>query len=166
MSPFLSRFRSWFGSSKRPTLSIESDPWDYADGIVANTDLYDDCSLKPGFTQLSARDRTVVAIHLCQAEWNNGGLHQFFFNSAGILGPEALQAHEAIGMPIVCKLLKEGMGMLGNDYPRDWDQRRKMLEAVDEDALDQLDQKFFKVNREENGGIDVALRKYFLRSEP
>ncbi len=39
----------------------------------------------------------LYAAHWCQSEVCNGGLHQFFSNSTGLLAPEALEAFRAIG---------------------------------------------------------------------
>jgi hypothetical protein len=39
----------------------------------------------------------LYAAHFCQSEVCNGGFFQFFFNSTGILAPEAVNGFRAIG---------------------------------------------------------------------
>ena len=39
----------------------------------------------------------LFAAYFCQTEVCNGGFHQFFFNSTGVLAPEAVDGFTAIG---------------------------------------------------------------------
>lgn len=39
----------------------------------------------------------LYAAHWCQSEVRNGGFHQFFSNTTGLLAPEALEGFRAIG---------------------------------------------------------------------
>jgi Domain of unknown function (DUF4375) len=56
----------------------------------------------------------LFAGHWCQSEVCNGGFHQFFWNPTGILAPEALQAYQAIGIPVWAAIVKEAMQYLVN----------------------------------------------------
>jgi len=60
----------------------------------------------------------LYAAHWCQSEVRNGGLHQFFSNSTGILAPEAREGFEAIGLVEWAAILSEAMQSLGNPHPR------------------------------------------------
>src|SRR6478672_11661355 len=51
----------------------------------------------------------LFAAHWCQSEVRNGGLHQFFSNSTGVLAPEALTAFRAIGLSEWADVLAEAM---------------------------------------------------------
>jgi Domain of unknown function (DUF4375) len=60
----------------------------------------------------------LFAAHWCLAEIYNGGFHQFFFNSTGVLAPEALAAFRAIGLVDWASLLEEAMQFFRDPYPR------------------------------------------------
>src|SRR5215204_4513255 len=48
----------------------------------------------------------LYAAHWCQSEVCNGGFHQFFYNTTGILAPESLNGFEAIGLRDWCETLR------------------------------------------------------------
>jgi hypothetical protein len=55
----------------------------------------------------------LYAAHWCQSEVCNGGFHQFFSNSTGLLAPEALEAFQAIGAADWAEILAEAMQHFG-----------------------------------------------------
>src|SRR5437870_1993912 len=61
--------------------------------------------------------RTLFAAHWCQSEVCNGGFEQFFSNSTGVLGPEAILAFHEIGMPLTSSLIANAAAYLGEPYP-------------------------------------------------
>ena len=69
----------------------------------------------------------LFAAHWCQSEVCNGGFHQFFSNSTGVLGPEALDAFQAMGLKEWAALLEEAMRFFGSPYPREREKRRALL---------------------------------------
>ena len=69
----------------------------------------------------------LFAAHWCQSEVCNGGFHQFFCNSTGVLAPEALEGFRAIGMLKWAALLEKAMSTFGPGYPRDREVRRSLL---------------------------------------
>jgi hypothetical protein len=69
----------------------------------------------------------LYAAHWCQAEVCNGGLHQFFSNTTGLLAPEALDGFRAIGAAEWADILAEAMKHFGIQYPRDRDDRVDFL---------------------------------------
>jgi hypothetical protein len=86
----------------------------------------------------------------CQAEVCNGGFHQFFSNTTGLLAPEALEGFRAIGLTEWADLLAEGMKFFGSSYPRDRDERHDLLPSrrgSPRDAWDpfyHLDERFYE----------------------
>jgi hypothetical protein len=108
--------------------------------------------------------RLLYAAHFCQSEVCNGGFDQFFWNSTGVLGPEAVEGFRAIGMSCTADLVQEAMEQLGEPYPRDREERQARLEGVSQDHLDKLDQEFFKLIVSENGGFARAADKYAGRT--
>src|SRR5438105_3105405 len=59
----------------------------------------------------------LFAAHWCQSEVRNGGLHQFFSNSTGVLAPEALVGFRAIGITEWADIVAEAMRFFGESYP-------------------------------------------------
>jgi len=93
----------------------------------------------------------LYAAHLCQCEVCNGGFHQFFWNSTGILAPEALAAFRAIGMSEWAELLAEAITFFGDTYPREWAERQDRLDEIprgrrreDWDPFYHLDKRFYE----------------------
>lgn len=146
-------------------------------------------SPKAYFTSIAQLPRPQVLLHaifFTAAEVNNGGFSQLFYNSTGILAPDAKEAFDAIGMPQTALLISEAMQLFGPTYPRDWDVRREALmkmaedflagpdanqdgarqfrypdEVVSSDALLQsLSSLFYELENEENGGLEKAATRY------
>jgi hypothetical protein len=69
----------------------------------------------------------LYAAHWCQSEICNGGLHQFFSNTTGLMAPEALDGFRAIGAADWAEILAEAMNFFGKPYPRERDDRQKLL---------------------------------------
>ena len=57
----------------------------------------------------------------CQV--HNGGFLQFFWNSPGLIAPEAADGFKAIGMPMLASLLLTTAALLGSPYPSGRDAR-------------------------------------------
>jgi hypothetical protein len=144
-------------------------------------------SVEPVWKQISIHDGPVTfcrqfaavpsevghlfAAHWCQSEVCNGGFHQFFCNSTGVLAPEAAAGFAAIGMPDCAAIILEAMGLFGRPYPRQRDARLEKLAVVDgekehgSDPLGGLDQRFYDLLDTENGGFDHAADAY-ARAHP
>lgn len=69
----------------------------------------------------------LYAGHWCQSEVRNGGFHQFFSNTTGLIAPEALEGFRAIGVVEWAEILAEAMKHFGTPYPRDRDKREEFL---------------------------------------
>lgn len=106
----------------------------------------------------------LYAAHWCYSEVCNGGFHQFFSNSTGVLEPEAAKAFRLIGMPRIAKVVERASKHLGRPYPRDRAKRQRRLKLVSKPALDKLDDQFFKLIETENGGFEKAADKYAARA--
>lgn len=102
----------------------------------------------------------LYACHFCQSEVCNGGLHQFFSNSTGVLAPEALQGFRAIGQCQVADVLEQAMKEFGSLYLRERNDRQKVLQSVSKDHFDELNRRFFNLIHKEAGGFDVAADNY------
>jgi len=101
-----------------------------------------------GFDELEESEKVLSTIWAMEAEVNNGGFDQFFFNSAGDLafyGPKALRA---IGANTMAELSERANSIFGKEGPsRDWDTRRHILLSFCEKYngfLDKIDDQFYE----------------------
>ena len=99
------------------------------------------------FADLCARDQLLVCIWGVEADVNNGGFDQFFFNSYGGLGPAASAALRAIGASQMAEIVDEAIARFGpGGVPEDRDARQTRLLALTEDdgvSFDDLDRRFW-----------------------
>lgn len=93
--------------------------------------------------------RHLYAAHWCESEVCNGGFHQFFHNSTGILAPNAAEGFAAVGAGELSSIVTEAMRFFGPEYPRDRHRRLELLpkpDARDRDRGDPfvaLDDRFY-----------------------
>lgn len=95
----------------------------------------------------------LIAAHWCQSEICNGGFHQFFWNSTGVMAPEAVRGFKMLKMPGAARAVAEAMRMLGRKFPRARGARKRALKRLDrplspreqwESPFDTLDSRFYK----------------------
>src|SRR5262245_7114355 len=85
--------------------TARGDPMEVIDPVWWTANIYDspdayDVSLQ----QFSKAQRLVFAMLWYQAEVNNGGHHQFYFNSTGIVWRDALEGFQASSLPEVAAI--------------------------------------------------------------
>ena len=86
---------------------------------------------------LASTERVPVeAVHLYALHWLhlevfNGGFWQFFFNSTGVIAPEARDGFAAIGMPEVADCVTAAMTRLGDPFPFDREERMRIVGEPD-----------------------------------
>ena len=81
-----------------------------------------------GFESLTLSERAFCGLMWLYLETNNGGLHQFFFNDAGKLAPDALRGLEMVGAPTTASILRRAMSVFPDSIvPADQTQRREFL---------------------------------------
>lgn len=141
--------------------------WTLVDPICETVSIYDGPEVfLQQYAAAAEASRVLLAAHWCQSEIRNGGFDQFFFNSTGVLAPEAVEAFRKIGMPQVAALIEQAMSLFGPGYPRDraarCDALDAMCDASDKDGgpFDNLDDSFFALIGSENGGFEAAADAY------
>lgn len=92
-----------------------------------------------GFESLSATERIVYCVWWLEAEINNGGFDQFFFNSAGNLYAETRDALTIIGAHKTRKLLESAAAVAFPAAPPTNRAERNSLQASSDEAAEQLD---------------------------
>lgn len=140
------------------------DPWSIVESFWPAINIYEGPEVFRRTFDLAPRESGLLfAAHFCQSEVCNGGFDQFFWNSTGILAPEAVEGFVEIGQPQIAELLKSAMDLLGSTYSLDRNERQARLSQVPEGALKALDQKFFALIVSEAGGFQVAAERYVER---
>jgi Domain of unknown function (DUF4375) len=79
------------------------------------------------FQRVPRRAGLLYAGNWCVSEVDNGGFLQFFWNTTGILAPEALECLEAVGAEGAAQALADAMRHFGRSYPREREVRLRLL---------------------------------------
>jgi hypothetical protein len=99
------------------------------------------------FDALSGPESVFRAVWELEAEVNNGGFHQYFFNSSGKFARFALGALRAVGATQTAGILEQAINVIGADvqWSNDAARRERLVALPDEAAeeLDGLDHAFF-----------------------
>lgn len=105
----------------------------------------------------------LFAVHWCQAEVNNGGLHQFFINPTAVLAPEAVEGFRALNLNDCATVVEEASAFFGKPYPREQLRRVELLDRVpgktraERDPFIKLDERFYSMlNYEERRFLRAA----------
>lgn len=120
--------------------------------------------------------RPLLVTQWVNSEVHNGGFAQLFFNSTGVLAPEAIAGFRSLGMPMVADVVAASLTIFPTPYPRDREERLGLFDLPDgeEDGrvvfqrfaeltaskLDFLDETFWKLMAVENGGYTMAANRY------
>ena len=115
----MARARALFEKMKQP------DPQSVFWGDVVNR-VY---KTPAGLGSLNAQEQVYFLVSCAEGEVYNGGLHQFFFNSAGNHYRKTVEALRLLGLTDAAELLEEAARLLFPDAepPGDWDARRAVL---------------------------------------
>lgn len=142
--------------------------WDLLESHLDAVDLYGTPeAFLTQFNRLPLGVGQLLAAHYAQSEINNGGLHQLFANSTGVLAPESAAAFQAMGLVEWAGVLREAMAFFGETYPREREARRQRLPASqpgqkrrDWDPFYALDERFYAVFRTHDTGWDEVADAY------
>lgn len=127
--------------------------WALVDPVWRSVSIYDGpAAFLAGFGRLRPEVGHLLAAHWCQSEVRNGGFHQFFMNSTGVLAPEARDGFRAIGLTEWADIVAEAMAWFGAPYPREQaDRQDRLIPLMDEgrdreewDPFADLDDRFYE----------------------
>ena len=112
-----------------------------------------------GFDGLSKKEQAIYSIWWLEAEVNNGGFHQYFWNSAGDHADVALKSLNDIGASKTASLLKKAIDIaFEGKLPKSRTERQNQLE-IDEDSkmdeLSDLDSEFYSYSENFYKMLDV-----------
>jgi hypothetical protein len=137
-----------FGRKKSPLGDQPSEP-------VDPWAIYETLSAKD-WSSLSEPARQLVAFGELRTEVNNGGFHQYFFNSGGDLAREALQASGDLSLESLHALIQQALDLLQGRYTNDREARQNVLDQLDnESEFEPLDAAFYAI--EESIDLDAAM---------
>lgn len=106
--------------------------------------------------QLTLADRRLLALGRLRTEVNNGGFHQYFFNSAGDLVAEALDAAEAAGANELASLIRRSLSLLNVPEPTDRLARQSALGDIAPEEFADLDDYYYTLEASLN--LDAVMR--------
>jgi len=117
-----------------------------------------------GWDGLSAERQVYLAVFMLDAEVNNGGHAQYFFNSSGDYARQALAGLNEIGLKERLAIFEEAMSYFGEAGPHgDRDQRHDQFAAIyrrHETEFNALDSKYYA--SKEN--VSVHLQKFVIEN--
>ncbi|WP_249960789.1 DMP19 family protein [Histophilus somni] len=105
--------------------------------------------------------RYLLAINRYFLEVNNGGHHQFFYNSTGIVWEDALNGFKHFGMNECATNFQKVIDYCGGTISFDREERKRMLEILEENEeefykfLDEADDFVYEYEGEENEVIYI-----------
>lgn len=100
-----------------------------------------------GYDSLTEAEKTFNVVYWLEAEVNNGGFDQYFFNSAGDYAQDTVTALQRIGAHHTSEILLAAMGLFPGSTPsQDHCKRQEQLLSLREQdgvAMQGLDQEFY-----------------------
>src|SRR5688572_24344823 len=112
--------------------------------LCAIVDQIEHQAQKRGYSTLRSTERTVLSVWELQAQANNGGLHQYFFNTGGDHAADALRGLIAIGANKTAGILRRAMQMFPAWRPDEERFRRQIqLSKLAVEQFEPLDEEFY-----------------------
>jgi hypothetical protein len=150
---------------------MPTDYWQLVEPVWDSLVQWDEIpAFQSAFASTEASARTLFAAHWLYSEVCNGGFHQFYWNSTGVLAPEAADAYAAIGMPRTADVVRRSMSWFPTPYPRDRETRIELLETYaaamhpgSRGPFGALDEEFYGVVESESGGFVRAANEFANR---
>ena len=133
----------------------EADVWTIIHPVWWLADIYNGPDeYERSLEQFSNEQRLMFALRWYMSEVNNGGHHQFYSNSTGIVWKDACKAFSAINVKKGADIILESADRLGGSPSLDHDQRYEELAEHNPDFSD-LDDRFYELSS--NTDIDQAM---------
>lgn len=96
------------------------------------------------FEDLTEVDRVLTSIWVLEADVNNGGFDQYYFNSSGDSAYYAPVAFRAIGAPTMAGIVEKANSRFGpGGPPRSRSDRQEALLAMEDGLWNDLDDQFY-----------------------
>lgn len=106
--------------------------------------LFERCE-RLGYENLRPKEKVFFCIWALEAEVNNGGFDQYYFNSAGDHAKDAANALQLIGANHAASLVTRANDLFGKTGPdSDQTKRQDQLEALPEAQMEKLTEEFLE----------------------
>jgi len=94
--------------------------------LVLRNNLWEktDAEVVQALASLPTEQHTLLVMDIFNAEFSNGGVHQFFFNSSGAVAPEVYEAFRELGLERQAAIYRRALDMFSGNYLRDMQKRR------------------------------------------
>ncbi|MBN2302471.1 MAG: DMP19 family protein [Lentisphaerae bacterium] len=116
------------------------------------------------YSVLSHSELVVLAIDWLQSDVNNGGYHQYFYNSYSDLAQEAVNGLREIGANRMAEITEKACSIFpDSNVPKDRNERQTLLEKAGEKGetiLRKLDDEFFKYPDNINALLIEYIKKH------
>lgn len=113
--------------------------------VITHDDLQ---TYEKGLSRFTENQKYLHAMIWYQAEVDNGGHDQFFFNSTGIVWKNALDGFRKIGFDAAAEILQEAVSLFGGSPAYDRKERQEQLDSLNDDdceRLGDLDDRFYDI---------------------
>jgi hypothetical protein len=148
-------------------LSAEKRPWEAMDEVSTASALCPRSRRATLLKRLTPGQRAFLALGGLIGEVNNGGIHQYFWNSAGNDFPHVLAALKLVGASDYLRLLKKEVRELFRDMKGPLKSRRRRQKALAKVGTDEtwrrFDNLFYKLERRKRKCLDGLLQAYFKK---
>jgi hypothetical protein len=136
------------------------DPFAVIEPVWDACNIYDSLSeYQKSLSPFSRPQRLLVAIQWYVAEVNNGGHDQFYFNSTGIVWPDAAAGFREVGLPEIAEIVEESSRRMGG-ASREREERWRQLDEL-KPNFDDLDDLFYELAK--SLGVDPLMMEYARR---
>ncbi|MCP3995447.1 MAG: DMP19 family protein [bacterium] len=92
--------------------------------------------------ELNGFEIGLVAVGSLRTQVNNGGFHQYLFNSSGDLAESARGWALRKNAPGLADVIDQAMALVDVPYPTDWQERQQQLVGVADEAFEALDRRY------------------------
>lgn len=139
--------------------------WEHIEQAFDKTSIYEGGDVFcEGFAQLPTYVGDLLAAHWTLSEVSNGGFRQLFFNSTGVLAPEAAQGFERMGLSEVAELIRQAMAYFGDIYPREEFDREPFLDSHGPEVFESLEERLYEIGSPNLGLIYDVMDEYAARN--
>jgi len=121
------------------------------DAYLEMTKIATDYEIRKGYKSLSPIGKILYNVYWVEAEVNNGGFNQYFYNSSGEHAIDAVQSLDRIGASQTKELLQSAINNFPNsNVPSDRDERIRILKSIDpkNTLFDNLDDRFYDLSED------------------
>lgn len=161
-----------FIKSKNDILKFDDIYWLAVDPIWEKVSIYDGFEkYKKQISKFPDIQINLFAAHWLNSEVNNGGFHQFYSNSTGIVIIEAIRAYKEMGLINTSNLIEKTARFFENHDIRDREVRNELLDEYEDNHDEDLwnpfendDDNFYKMCDDASECFSKSASEYLLKN--